>query len=120
MSSDGLEQPSQGEYIESVPTSLLVKELERRYPAGFVMAFLTDDPSFNNKGFTEYFKSHGPSSVQRGLAETLTDYITSANAPMTFGFSPYEDEDDEDDFDEDEFDDEYDEDDEDDFDDYDD
>ena len=72
------------EYLKELPTEDMVKELERRYPAGFIMAFLTDDPSFNKTGFTEYFRSFGPSSSQRGLADNLADYISDANAYSYF------------------------------------
>jgi len=63
------------EILEQMPTEDLITELINRHPAGLVLAFLTDDPSYNRKGFTEYFKSHGPHSVQRGLSATLADYI---------------------------------------------
>ena len=84
--------------ISEIPTDVIVSEMERRYPAGFVMAFLTDDPSFNKEGFTEYFKSSGPSSSQRGLSENLVDHIAEANNPMSFGYFDDDDDDDDDDF----------------------
>jgi len=85
------------EIIKEIPTSKIVEELEKRYPAGFVLAFLTDDPSYNKDGFTEYFKSSGPHSSQRGLSENLVDHISAANDPMMGGFYDEDEDDDEDD-----------------------
>ncbi len=68
--------------LKEQPTSEIVKELELRFPTGFILAFLTDDPSMNREGFTEYYKSFGPPSTQRGLSLNLVDYIEQANSPM--------------------------------------
>ena len=89
--------------LSSVTTGELIKELEARYPMGFVAGYVTDDPSLGN-GVSEHFTTTGSPSIQRGLADSLVDYI-SAFAPLSSGPTYFEasfgetDEDDDDDWD---------------------
>jgi len=88
--------------LDNIPTDDLIKELKHRFPIGFVIAYITDDPSISGDKNTmaEQFSTIGPPSAQRGLADNLADYIEAFN-PINSGSVYFDDEEDDDDYDDD-------------------
>ena len=88
------------EFVKEIPIELLLDELERRFPIGVVIGYVTDDPSVSS-GIADKFTTSGPISVQTGLIKTLATYVEIELENMTMGFGSIEispsDDDDEDD-----------------------
>jgi len=63
---------------DTMPTESLIKTLEKRYPMGLIIGYVTEDPSevsSKDEKYSEVFVMQGPISTRRGMLINMMDNL---------------------------------------------